>query len=249
MLNKPTIDFKPCFDNAAALRVAVFHGSPRKGNTYRATKIFMDELSKCGDVSYYEFSMPKDLPAFCCGCKLCLGGMLDKCPSAQFVAPILDAIINADALVFATPHYGASSMPGSMKNLFDHLDFLVLTVSPREEIFSKKAFIITTGSGSAAAIGPIKKVLLHWGVNRVFSIGIRMFTNKWDSMSAEKQSRCEKSLRHKAIKFYNAKKRRPHCSTIAFYHMSKFILKNYVGKGNYPYELWKEKGYFKKRPF
>ncbi|MDR1663760.1 MAG: NAD(P)H-dependent oxidoreductase [Clostridiales bacterium] len=32
------------------LRVAVFHGSPRKGNTYRVTKIFMEELSNCGEV-------------------------------------------------------------------------------------------------------------------------------------------------------------------------------------------------------
>ena len=120
------------------MNVAVFHGSPRKGNTFFATNIFMDELSKCGDVTYTEFFLPKDLPGFCNGCTLCFGGLREKCPNEQYVSPIIDTIINADALIFSTPHYGACSMPASMKTLFDHLDFLVLKVLPREEMFEKK---------------------------------------------------------------------------------------------------------------
>jgi multimeric flavodoxin WrbA len=231
------------------MKITVFHGSPRKGNTWFATKIFMDELSNCGDVHYTEFFLPKDLPAFCIGCTLCLGGKYEKCPNAQYVAPILDAIINADALIFATPHYGACSMPASMKNLFDHLDFLVLNVSPRAEIFDKKAFIVTTGAGSTAAIKPIKKVLKHWGTNRVYSLGIRLFTNLWDKMPKAKQEKHEKSIRRSAQKFYRTQKGAPYLSTIFFYHMARFILKKYVGEGNFSYDNWKEKGYFKKRPF
>ena len=233
------------------MTVVVFHGSPQKGNTYYATKIFMDELSKCGrgNVHYTEFFLPKDLPAFCAGCTLCFSGLLEKCPNVQYVTPILDAVINADALVFATPHYGACSMPASMKSLFDHLDFLVLTVLPRAEIFSKKAFVITTGTGSTAARKPIKKVLKHWGVNRVCSLGLRLFTNKWDKMPKARQAKLEKSIRRAAGKFYKTQKCRPHFSTVVFYHMSKFVLKKYIGEGNAPYEHWMEKGYFKRRPF
>jgi len=231
------------------MKIAVFHGSPRKGNTYFATKLFMDELSNCGDVQYTEFFLPEALPAFCTGCTLCLSGLLAKCPNAEYVTPILDTILQADALIFTTPHYGACSMTGAMKNLFDHLDSLVLTVSPRTEIFNKKAFIITTGTGSTVAIKPIKKVLKHWGMNRVSSLGLRMFTNKWDKMKQAKQAKYEKALRRSAQKFYVAKKKSPYLSTIFYYHMSKFILKKFVGEGNYPYEYWKEKGFFKKRPF
>jgi len=231
------------------MKITVFHGSPRKGNTYFATNIFMDELLKCGDVQFTEFFLPKDLPAFCIGCQLCLGGLLEKCPNSQYVVPILDAIITADALIFATPHYGACSMTGAMKNLFDHIDFLVLPVSPRAEIFDKKAFIITTGAGSNAAIKPISKVLKHWGINRVYSLGFRMHTNKWDKMKETRQTKYEKTLRQSARKFYSAKKKPPYLSTILFYHMSKFVLKRFVGEGNYPHELWKEKGYFNRRPF
>ena len=231
------------------MEIAVFHGSPRKGNTYIATKMLMDELSKCGDIHYTEFFLPKDLPAFCTGCTLCLGGSREKCPNAQYVDPIVNSIIEADALVFATPHYGACSMPGSMKNLFDHLDFLVLNVSPAKEMFDKKALILTTGSGSAAAIKPIKSFLKHCGVNRVYSVGLRMLTNRWDKMPDSKQARYKKSISRVAQKFYNKRKGRPYFSSIFFYHMSKFILMKYVGEGNYPYENWQEKGYFKKRPY
>ncbi|MDR0915941.1 MAG: NAD(P)H-dependent oxidoreductase [Oscillospiraceae bacterium] len=28
------------------MNIAVLHGSPRRGNTYRATRIFMDELTR-----------------------------------------------------------------------------------------------------------------------------------------------------------------------------------------------------------
>lgn len=231
------------------MKIAVFHGSPRKGNTYKATKIFMDELSKHDDVQYTEFFLPEAMPKFCTGCQLCLGNPHENCPHSQYVAPILDAITNADALIFTTPHHGACSMSSCMKNLLDHLDFLTLNVSPKAELFNKKAFIITTGAGSVAAINPIKKYLKNWGVNRVYALGFRMFIDKWEKMKISKQKKFEKKLRRAANQFYNSQKRRPYISTIFMYHMSKFILKKYVGKDAYPYKYWQDKGYFTKRPF
>lgn len=73
-----------------------------------------------------------------------MSGSNDKCPHYQYTLPIYDTIMSADELIFTTPHYGACDMSASMKNLLDHLDFFTLTVAPREKIFSKKAFIITT---------------------------------------------------------------------------------------------------------
>ena len=231
------------------MKVAVFHGSPHKGNTHYVTNLFMNELEKSGDISVTEFFLPQNLPVFCTGCALCLGGLHEKCPNAQYVTPIIDAIINAEALVFATPHYGACSMSGSMKNLLDHIDFLVLGSAPREEMFDKKAFVITTGAGTTAAIKPIINFLRHCGINRVRSLGFRLLTNKWNKMPQKKQARYEKSLRQSARKFYNTKKGRTNLYSIIWYHLFKFVLKKYVGKDDYAYRLWEEKGYFKKRPF
>ena len=231
------------------MNVTVFHGSPRKGNTYFATRLFMDRLSACGQVSFTEFFMPEDLPDFCTGCTLCLSGQGAVCPNAQHVSPILHALLTADALLFATPHYGACSMPGSMKNLFDHLDFLVLPVAPRREVFGKKAFVLSTGSGSAAALGPIKRTLKHWGVNRVDTLGLRMHTNLWSKMPKAKQARFEASIQQSAQRFFKAKKRRPYFSTVLFYYISRFIVRRYVGPEGYPFGYWQEQGFFDRRPF
>jgi len=231
------------------MNIAVFHGSPRKGNTYTATAFFIDELKKCGDAQITEFFLPGAMPEFCKGCQLCLGNPYEKCPHSQYVTPILTAILDADALVFTTPHYGACSMSGCMKNLLDHLDFLTLSVAPRAEVFSKKAFIISTGAGSAAAIKPIKKYLKNWGINRVYSLGLRMFTDKWASMPEKKQEKFEKMLRKSAVRFYRIPKKRPYISSIIMYYVMRYVIRKHVGEGNYPYEYWSEHGYFKKRPF
>jgi multimeric flavodoxin WrbA len=226
------------------MKTVVFHGSPRKGNTYFAIKIFMDELIKCGDVEYTEFHLLEALPKFCIGCQLCLSSSHEKCPNFQYVAPILDAIIKADALIFATPHYGACSMPGIMKTLFDHIDFLVLSVTPREEMFNKKAFILTTGAGSTAAIKSIKGFLKNCGVNRVYSLGIRLFTDKWNKMQMKKQVKTEKLLRRSANKFFKSSKGHPYLSTVFFYHMSKFILKRLYWGGKLSLRILERKRLF-----
>lgn len=116
-------------------------------------------------------------------------------------------------------------------------------------MFSKKAFILTTATGSTAAIRPIKKFLKNWGINRVDALGLRMFTNRWDAMPESKREYFRRKLTAAAGKFYVAPQKFPYLSTIFMYHMSIFILKKYVGEGSYPYEYWKEKGFFKKRPF
>ena len=114
------------------MKVVVFNGSPRKGNTFTVTKIFLDELAKYGEMELTEFSFPKDMSKFCTGCQQCLRGPREKCSHADYVDSIYEAILEADALVFASPHFGASCMPGSMKTLFDHLSFMEMTIAPRK---------------------------------------------------------------------------------------------------------------------
>jgi NAD(P)H-dependent FMN reductase len=177
-----------------------------------------------------------------------MGNPNENCPHAKYTEPILTAILISDALIFTTPHF-ACSMSGVMKNLLDHLDFLTMNVAPRKEIFYKRAFIITTSTGSAAAIKPIKNFLLNWGINRVYSLSIRMFIDKWDKMPNKKQAKHERRLRDAAIRFYRTKTKRPRLSSVFMYYVFRFILRKYIGEGNYPFEYWKEQGFFTKRPF
>jgi multimeric flavodoxin WrbA len=231
------------------MKITVIYGNSRKGNTYRATQIFKDELSKCGAITFTEFFMPNDLPEFCTGCQLCLGNPHEICPHSKYVTPLLESILQSDALIIATPHCGASTMPASLKNLFDHLDFLVMTVAPRIEMFDKKAFILTTGSGATSTIGIIVKTLKHWGVNNIHSLGLRMFTDKWAKMPSRKQNKFESTLRKSAQSFYKTKHRRTYARTVFYYYLDKFIIKKYMGEGSFPFEYWRENDLFTKRPF
>ena len=45
------------------MQVCVIHGSPRKGNTHRATEIFKNELRQHGPVESAEFCLPRDNPS------------------------------------------------------------------------------------------------------------------------------------------------------------------------------------------
>ena len=74
------------------MKVAVFHGSSRKGNTYTATKIFMKAMSQCDEINYSEFFLPKDVPEFCLGCQMCLENPREKCPQAHYIVPIYQAV-------------------------------------------------------------------------------------------------------------------------------------------------------------
>jgi len=209
----------------------------------------MDELKQCGDVQFTEFFLPESMPKFCTGCQLCFGYPSGKCPHFEYVEPIKDAILDADALIFTTPHHAGSTMSACMKNLLDHIDFFAMTVTPHEEIFRKKAFILTTGTGSTSAIKPIKRGLKHWAINRVYSLGLRMFSNKWANMPEARRTRLEQAIRRAARKFYAAPIRRPYLSTVFMYYLDRFIMNKYIGEGNYPYEYWREKGFLAKRPF
>jgi multimeric flavodoxin WrbA len=209
----------------------------------------MDEMAKCGEVEFTEFFLPDAIPEFCTGCQLCLGNPYEKCPHSRHTKPIIHAILESDALLFATPHHGGCAMSAGMKNLLDHLDFLTMAVAPRKEIFGRKAYIISTATGSTAAIRPIRKFLKNWGINRIGAMGIRMFVDKWERMKPKKQERVAATLRKNAQKFYRLKKKRPYFTSVFMYYMFRWIVKKYIGEGNYPYEYWKEHGYLTRRPF
>ena len=231
------------------MRLVIFHGSPRRGNTYRAATLFLQGLRRQGEVQVQEFFLPEDLPVFCEGCQKCFGGSPEGCPHTRYVAPMVQAVLDAEALFFTTPHYGASDMSGAMKNLLDHLEMFSMQIAPRREIFAKKAFVLTTGAGSGSALVPMRRGLKRWGINRVYCLALRMRTNQWDSMPKSRQEQfCEK-LRYAAKKFYQAKPRSPYLSTVWEYYLFRFVLQKFVGSEAYPYQHWQEMGFLEANPF
>jgi len=235
------------------LNTVIINGSPRKGNTYIATQIFKDEMTTCGDVTFTEFFLPQDLPEFCRGCFACLDKHEQKCPHSQYTLPILDEIVKADAIIFTTPVY-ALHETGAVKVFLDHYAFMFIVHRARPEMFSKKAFVISTtaGAGTRAAIKTIITNLKYWGVNKIRSLGITMWAIDFETMPRRRRAKYEGKLKKSARKFYrevaSGKKHPPYLIQRFMIFFRRGMLKKETGI-TADRQYWEEQGWFKKNPF
>lgn len=206
------------------MKLTVIHGSPRKGNTYHAAQQFLTELRKCdADLAVREFFLPQDLPEFCRGCMACVLKSETLCPHAKYVQPILEAMLESDALLFTTPVY-VMAPSGGMKNFLDHFPYLYMVHRPRPEMFRKKAAILSTaaGAGMRSAMKPIAVSLRYWGVGTVCRLGFRILAENWDDIPPERAQKNNGRLKKAARKFYSSVQKnpsRPPVSVRLMFHM------------------------------
>ncbi|MCL2078061.1 MAG: flavodoxin family protein [Oscillospiraceae bacterium] len=236
------------------MKITVFHGSPRKGNTYAATQNFKKEMEKSGNIEFTEFFLPQALPEFCRGCFLCFEKSEQSCPHTEYTMPILDAMLKADALIFTTPVYVLQTT-GAVKAFLDHFGFIFIVHRARPEMFGKKAFVISTtaGAGTKAAMKTIVTNLKFWGVNRIHSLGIAMLAGNFETMNPKRRSKFEKKLKKSAERFYkeiiSGKKRSPYLLTKFMFYFSRSMLKKETEADTADSRYWKEQGWFEKSPF
>ena len=235
------------------MRIAVIYGSPRKGNTFRAAQIFLEAfrleaLSRkvYDDITVDEIYLPRDLPEFCRGCMTCFLRGETRCPDATQVHPILEQMLAADALLFTTPVYVLQAS-GSMKNFLDHLGYIFMVHRARPEMFSKKAFILssTVGAGTRAAIKTISTSLKYWGVNRIYSYGFAIMSEDWGKMAPKRTARVEKALKRRGAAFYResmAGRRRPYMHTWFLFRVLRMMIRGYDAS-NLDRQYWHSMGW------
>lgn len=228
------------------MKITVIHGSPRKGNTYRAAGTFLEALKKRGPLEIIEFFLPQDLPQFCRGCFTCFLQGEDRCPHAQYTLPVLKAMREADALLLTSPVY-VMSASGGMKNFLDHFAFLFINHRPLPEFFHKKAFLISTaaGGGLKSAMKPIADSLKYWGINRTYQKGLRLFELNWDDMPEKKRKKLERQLDRCAEKFWRAVQKKDSAPTLFFQFYFRFCRWMHRKKMDTPcdQQYWKARGW------
>lgn len=191
------------------MKVVVIYGSERKQSTYQIAQQLLTNLAiEPRDLK--EFFLPKDMNQFCVGCLNCVMKGEEFCPHYVQVKPILEAILQADLLVFTTPVY-VMRASGQMKVLLDHFPYLYMVHRPRKEMFSKSAVVIATaaGGGMKSAMKDIQTSLKYWGVSNVFTYGKAVRASKWSEVSEEKRNQIAKETQKLAekIKKSSGKKR------------------------------------------
>ena len=237
------------------MKVVLINASPRRGNTYHAAQLFLEEMAKQTELQCTEYFLPQDLPEFCLGCGNCFDKGEEKCPHAGYTLPILESMLEADALVVATPVF-VWQTTGAMKNFLDHFAHLFMIHRPRQEMFGKNAFILSTATGGPknSAIKPIALNLKLWGINRVYSKGFilnLMHPGSWESIDAKRRDRIEKEINREARKFYkrvNGKKRQPYLLARFIFYLSRSMIVKDGKNRAYDRAYWERKGWLTGMP-
>lgn len=181
------------------MKVVVINGTPLKGVTYTMKEDFLNNLREGNEITEFY---PEEIPGFCVGCKNCFMQGEEKCPHFSKKAPIWDALLGADVLVFAYPVY-ALRAPASIKSLLDHLCVHWMVHRPEPAFFEKTAVIITNsvGAPNGSAQKDVKTSLNWMGLSRIYTCGAPMMGDILiDKMTKKHRQMLKKKMKRLANK-------------------------------------------------
>lgn len=228
------------------MKIVLIHGQNHKGSTYHIGKLLVEQFEN-SDIQ--EFFLPRDLEHFCIGCYRCIEND-EECPFFNEKRRIMQAVENADLLIFTTPTY-CMHASAPMKSFIDLTFTYWMSHRPRECMFSKKAVVISTaaGKGTKSAIKDISNTLFYWGVPYIKEYGITVQAMSWEQVSDKKKEKINLDI----IKLANSiKKEKIHIGikTKFMFNMMRMMQLNDWGSSKIEKEYWRKNGWLdKKRPW
>jgi multimeric flavodoxin WrbA len=131
----------------------------------------------------------------------------ETCPHASSIAPIVQALLDADLIILTSPVY-AMDISGALKALLDHLCFMWMSHRPDPRMFNKVGVAITTtaGAGLNHTVKTMKNSLNFWGVKKVFAMKYAVSAMKWEEVPEKVRAEIEKeaaSTAGKIVKVVN----------------------------------------------
>lgn len=236
------------------MKIAIIYGNQRKESTYNCVKIIKNKMQELGTIEFEEFFLPRDMPYFCMGCFNCFFKGEHSCPHHESVNPIVEKIINSDAVILTSPVYGLN-VSGAMKAFIDHLCYLWMPHRPNKKMFSKIGMIISTtaGKGTKDTIKTMKKALDFMGVKRILSRGFNVTAASWQKVDLKKKNKIEKVLNKLAVRFYNTVKKKDKLSYRISTRVLFFLMRGMISgfeDSSYDKEYWRQMGWLDKvKPF
>ena len=183
--------------------IVVINGTEVKGCTYRIKEEFLAPLRDVHQIT--EFYLPKDMPHFCCGCKVCFFKDAVLCPHAKEVMPIWEEMIKADLIVVATPVYGLG-ISGGLKAFFDHLCVRWMVHRPEPVMFGKRAVIMTNCVGppllAKSSQRDIVNTLSWMGISKIERIGTGLLEGViWEELSSQRRQKIVSKIKRLGEKY------------------------------------------------
>jgi len=233
------------------MRIVIINGTGVKGCTYQLKEIFLNAVKHGNEIT--EFTLPKELPEFCCGCKNCFFKGEETCPHAEYTLPIWNAIMQSDLIFFTYPVY-ALRAPGSIKALLDHFCVHWIVHRPKEEMFSKRVAILTNsiGAPNGAAQKDVATSFSWLGVSDIKKLGFGLMEDVfWDKISEKRRAKMKEKVERFAKKCL-LPVRKGSLKVKAFFFISKIMhqsgYKKELAQGKEPLldnQYWVQKGWIR----
>lgn len=146
------------------MKVVVIEGSPHRGNTADRVERLGAALRQLGDVEFDHVSLRDVNLEPCRGCFMCFSKGEDACPLEDDRADIERKLLEADAVVFASPVY-SMHISYLLKRFVDRFAYTF----HRPRYFGKYAvgLAVTAGIGLKEALSYIKMFSGAWGFEYV----------------------------------------------------------------------------------
>jgi len=225
-----------------AKKVVVFLGSPRKGETFSALKVFESKLRE--RVKDLEFEIVH-LRAFrvesCRGCFLCLTKGEELCPHKDDFTSLVRKMNEADGVVFATPNYSLQ-VTGTLKIFLDRCAHIFHRPRYFDKVFMA---IVTQGViGAGDIVKYLETVARYWGFRVVKGVGLTTLTPR----TAAEDLRIEKRLASVADRFHRAlthsAQRKPSWFMLAIFRLSRSSHAAVPNEESCDYRYFRDKGWF-----
>lgn len=223
------------------MKIVLIYGQNHKGSSYHIGRMIADKIK--GEKEITEFFLPKDLNHFCTGCYNCIDDD-GRCPFYAEKFRIMEAVQQADLLIFTTPTY-CMRASAPMKAFIDLTFTYWMVHRPRECMFDKKAVIVSTaaGMGTGTAIKDIATALEYWGVPSIRKYGISVQASNWDMVSEKNKTKIEKDTDKIADKLSDNRRPRVGVKTKLLFSIMRMMQKNDWGSSPAEKEYWQEKGW------
>ena len=221
------------------MKTVIVYGTERKGSTYNVVQLFVDYLNM-SDIT--EISLPKDMPCFCVGCNNCFMKGEEFCPHKEYVAPIKNALYDAELIILASPTY-VLHVSAQMKAFIDHFAFQFMAHRPEESMFQKKALVVSTvgAAGMRPAIKYMVSCLNHWGISKVYTLGAATGAG-WENITPQKKAKIQRKVKTLSCKIISSN-RKPSLKTKIMFNIFRMIHKKLEFIA-YDKEYWKKRGWF-----
>ena len=179
------------------MKIALIHGQNHRGSTYAVSRMLAEKIG--GEIK--EFFLPKDFSEQCMGCLACLNTGIESCPHYASLDPILNAMLDATAIIIDSPTY-CLEMTGQLKSLFDHLFTQWLSHRPNGAMFTKTGVAVSTaaGAGMNNVTKSIARQMFYLGIPKVFKISHRLAATSWETVSEETKMKIEVNVNRIASK-------------------------------------------------